>query len=47
MWDGLDRSLAEGLAGERARIRALFGTHDAAEGMRAFVEKRAPEYRGA
>jgi enoyl-CoA hydratase/carnithine racemase len=47
VYEGLDRPLAEGLAGERRRIAELFDSSDAAEGMGAFLEKRKPEYTGA
>ena len=33
-----------GIADERARFLALFGTHDQREGMRAFLEKREPRF---
>ena len=36
--------LAEGLLFERRAIHALFATADRREGMRAFVEKRAPTF---
>ncbi|MFR9807312.1 enoyl-CoA hydratase/isomerase family protein [Pseudonocardia sp. RS010] len=37
--------LAEGLAGEVTRVEALFDGPDAREGMRAFLEKRSPDFR--
>ena len=39
--------LAEGLALERQRFEVLLDTSDKAEGIRAFREKRKPEFRGA
>jgi len=38
--------LADGLAFERDRVVDVFGTEDREEGMRAFLEKRAPRYSG-
>ena len=37
----------EGIAEERRRFLALFGTADQREGMTAFLEKRAPRFGGA
>ena len=37
--------LADGIRVERALFRALFGTPDQIEGMRAFVERREPRWR--
>ncbi len=41
----LEVSLAEGLLFERRAFHALFATQDQKEGMRAFVEKRPPNFR--
>lgn len=43
---GLETGLAEGLAIERAHQNQLFASQDAAEGLKAFLEKRAPKYHG-
>jgi len=37
--------LADGIRVERDLFRALFGTPDQAEGMRAFTERREPRWR--
>jgi enoyl-CoA hydratase len=42
----LETPLAEGLAAERASFYFLFSTEDQTEGMRAFLEKRRPEFKG-
>jgi enoyl-CoA hydratase/carnithine racemase len=43
---GIDLPLDEALAMERASFQALFDTADQSEGMRAFIEKRKPDFRG-
>jgi enoyl-CoA hydratase/carnithine racemase len=43
---GLEASLAEGLAIERAHQNQLFASEDVAEGLKAFLEKRPPKYQG-
>jgi enoyl-CoA hydratase len=43
---GLQLSLEEGLALETELFSSLFATDDAREGTRAFLEKRAPVFRG-
>jgi enoyl-CoA hydratase/carnithine racemase len=43
---GEDSSLEAGLALERKAFQLLFATADQKEGMRAFLEKRKPEFRG-
>jgi len=40
-----DTTLTEGLRVERRLFHAAFGTEDQKEGMAAFVEKRAPNFR--
>jgi enoyl-CoA hydratase/carnithine racemase len=43
---GLESGLSEGLALERELQQRLFESEDAAEGLRANVEKRAPRFEG-
>jgi enoyl-CoA hydratase len=38
--------LTEGIAGEQRAFYMLFASDDRAEGMRAFVEKRQPDWKG-
>ena len=43
---GYDMSLEQGLALERELQSELFSTHDAQEGIVAFIQKRKPVFRG-
>ncbi len=45
--DGVDADLATGLRIELEQLAPLFASDDAHEGMTAFTEKRAPDYRGS
>lgn len=44
--DASERSLSDGLSRERAAFFRLFDTHDQAEGMAAFMQKRPPVWSG-
>lgn len=43
---GADAPLSTALALERKSLQLMFATSDKTEGMRAFLEKRKPEFRG-
>ena len=46
MTKGLETSLDEGLALEASFFGLCAGTEDKKEGTSAFLEKRAPQFRG-
>ncbi len=46
VYSGMEGSLAAGLALEKITQAALCETEDKAEGLRAFLEKRRPEWKG-
>lgn len=43
--DGMEITQEEGLRRERALFALLFATHDQKEGVRAFLEKRKPDFK--
>jgi enoyl-CoA hydratase len=46
VYNGMDCSLEQGMALERAAFSLCFSTEDQREGMGAFLEKRKPVFRG-
>jgi len=46
VYQAMDTTLADGLEAERNLFYLLCATEDAREGMRAFIERRKPSFRG-
>jgi enoyl-CoA hydratase/carnithine racemase len=47
VYEGMERSLDDGLALERDLVEELFRSQDGREGLEAFAEKRAPTFVGS
>jgi 2-(1,2-epoxy-1,2-dihydrophenyl)acetyl-CoA isomerase len=46
LWDGLGRSVEEGLPDEARTVSMLSGTDDSLEGLQAVIERRDPVFKG-
>jgi len=44
---GMEMDIHDGILAALHDYRQLIGTHDRREGVRAFIEKREPAFRGA
>lgn len=47
LWEGIGRSVEDGLPDEARTVSRLSGTHDALEGLQAVIERRTPQFRGS
>lgn len=45
--EGIELDMSAALAAERACYKQVIGTHDRLEGIKAFIEKRHPQYTGS
>ena len=46
VYEGIEKSLAQGLRQEAKEFGEVFKTEDKDEGIKAFIEKRVPEFKG-